>query len=90
MLRQTILLFFVLLLVNYAQCLRIIGNLETEQSGLLKNFEKGGGQQFELAKHAVKGEEGDKGYESKHIQENGAKGLHDKEGHQKHYAESGM
>ncbi|XP_018565135.1 uncharacterized protein LOC108906391 [Anoplophora glabripennis] len=88
MLRQTILLFFVLLLVNYAQCFKIIGNLEAPESGLQKKFEKGGGEQFELAKHAVKGEEGDKGYVSQHAEEKGAKGLHDKEDHQKQYAET--
>lgn len=76
--------------INCVECLRIIGNLETPESGLLKSLEKGGGEQFEVAKHSVKGEEGDKGYESQHAEEHGAKGSHDKEDHKKHYAESGM
>lgn len=90
MLRQAVLLFSVAFIINHVQCLRIIGNLETPKSGLLKNFEKGGGEQFEVAKHLAKGEEGDKGYVSQHAEEQGAKGSHDKEDHQKHYAESGM
>ncbi|KAJ8984456.1 hypothetical protein NQ317_012522, partial [Molorchus minor] len=53
-----------------------------------KGFKEGGGKEFEAVKHAVVGEKGDRGYDSKHFEEKGEKGVRDIEDHKKSYAES--
>ncbi|KAJ8922663.1 hypothetical protein NQ315_007695 [Exocentrus adspersus] len=87
MTNESLLLLLLLLVVsiNYTQPFRIIGNLETPESGLVKEYKKGGGKEFEVAKASVEGEKSDKGFQEQQAEEKAAKGLHDKEEHKKHY-----
>ncbi|XP_050300114.1 uncharacterized protein LOC126738718 [Anthonomus grandis grandis] len=54
-----------------------------------KQFEQGEGKAFEATHHSAEGEEGKKGYSAHHVNEKGETGHHDKERHQKEYAEEG-
>lgn len=57
---------------------------------LLRLFFLGGGKSYEAAQHSAKGEAGNKGYSAHHANEKGETGHHDKERHQKEYAEEGL
>ncbi|KAJ8949797.1 hypothetical protein NQ318_000495 [Aromia moschata] len=83
MLRPTVLLLLWIFFIAHTESFKIIGQVETPHSGLLKSYERGGGKDFETVKHAVKGERGDRGYEAKHVEEKGIKGVHDNEDHKK-------
>ncbi|KAF7286547.1 uncharacterized protein LOC143192750 [Rhynchophorus ferrugineus] len=54
-----------------------------------KHYVQGAGQSYNEAQHSEHGEAGNKAYDSKHEAERGLQGHHDKERHQKEYAEEG-
>lgn len=67
----------------------VLIDLEPAASQVQAEFKKGGGKEYEDARHSAEGEKGSKGYVERHEEESGKKGYHDREGEKKNYAEAG-
>lgn len=84
MLRLFPCVFFLAVSLEVSLSVGLLGDLLHSEE-----YRKEAAKEFEVAKHAEQGEKGEKGYLSQHAAEQGEKGHHDKERHQKEVAVEG-
>ncbi|CAG9767647.1 unnamed protein product [Ceutorhynchus assimilis] len=79
------------LIVSVVLCsvISCLGSVLCVPDLLARQHEDGSGKSYEEAQKAAHGEAGKKAYSAEHVNEKGEIGHHDKERHQKEYAEEG-